>query len=117
MKSNLAFLSVEQRCIIKFLVKEKVKPAVILRMLNVQYGYDTLSSAGVPPHALVHPIADRRIAERAITCNSGISIGSVETIIHEQFLFKKIRLVRSINVKILPEWATCYCVCRTCAPV
>lgn len=68
MESNLALPGVEQRFIIKFLVKEKVKPTVILRMLKVQYVYDTLSIAGVydsnPPHAQIQSTADRRITER-----------------------------------------------------
>jgi hypothetical protein len=47
MASDLATPSVEQRCIIKLLVKEVVKPVEIRRMLNAQYGEETLSHAGV----------------------------------------------------------------------
>jgi hypothetical protein len=63
-------------------------------MLNAQYGYDTLSSASVydwnSQHAQVQPTADKRITVCAIASNS---IGIVETIIHEQLLFKKLRSV------------------------
>jgi hypothetical protein len=38
MASDLVTPSVEHHCIIKFLVKEKVKSANILYMLNAQYG-------------------------------------------------------------------------------
>lgn len=68
MEYNRALPGVEHRFIIKFLVKEKVKPAVIIRMLKVQYGYDTLSVAGVydsnSPHAQIQSTTDRRITER-----------------------------------------------------
>lgn len=36
-------VDVKQRCIIKFLVKEKVKPAEVLRRLEAQFGEQTLS--------------------------------------------------------------------------
>jgi hypothetical protein len=39
--------SVEQRCIITFLVKKKLKPAEIIRRLNAQYVEETESCAGV----------------------------------------------------------------------
>jgi hypothetical protein len=47
MASDLVIPSVEQCCIIKFLMKEKVKPAEILCKLNAQYGEETLSHAKV----------------------------------------------------------------------
>jgi hypothetical protein len=47
MASDLITPCVEQCCIIKFLVKEKVKPAEILHRLNAQYGEETLSHASV----------------------------------------------------------------------
>jgi hypothetical protein len=37
----------EQRCIIKFLVKKKVKQAEILRRLTTQFGEETLLRAAV----------------------------------------------------------------------
>jgi hypothetical protein len=42
MASDFSTPSVEQRCIIKFLLKEEVKPAEILHRLNAQYGEQTL---------------------------------------------------------------------------
>jgi hypothetical protein len=47
MASDLVSPSADQRCIIKFLVKEKVKPEEFLRRLNAQYGENTLSCASV----------------------------------------------------------------------
>jgi hypothetical protein len=47
MASDHVTPSIKQRCIIKFLVKEKVKPADILHKLNAQYGEKTLSRASV----------------------------------------------------------------------
>jgi hypothetical protein len=46
MASDLVTLIVEQHCIIKFLVKEKMKSAEIHK-LNVQHGKETLSWASV----------------------------------------------------------------------
>jgi hypothetical protein len=43
MAMALIILSVEEQCIIKFLVKEKVKPAEILHALNAHCGEQTLS--------------------------------------------------------------------------
>jgi hypothetical protein len=37
----------EQCCIIKFVVKGKMKPAEILCKLNIQYGEETVSCASV----------------------------------------------------------------------
>jgi ABC-type Fe3+-citrate transport system substrate-binding protein len=45
--SDLVIPSVEQHCIIKFLLKEKVKPAEILPRLNAQYGEEILSCASI----------------------------------------------------------------------
>jgi hypothetical protein len=45
MASDPVTPSVEQRCITKFLVKDKVKPAAILHWLSAQYGERTLSHA------------------------------------------------------------------------
>jgi hypothetical protein len=47
MASDLVTPCVAQCCIIKFLVKEKVKPAEVLHRLNAQYGEETLSHASV----------------------------------------------------------------------
>jgi hypothetical protein len=47
MASDLFTPSVEQQCIIKFLVKEEVKSAKILCKLNAQYGEETLSYATI----------------------------------------------------------------------
>jgi hypothetical protein len=71
--SDLVTPSVEQCCIIKFLLKEKVKPAEILCNLNAEYEEETLSCASVYdwkgkspeghkevfnlPHAHIHPTA------------------------------------------------------------
>jgi hypothetical protein len=41
MVPDLLTPSVEQHCIIKFLVKGKMKPAEILHRLNAQYGKET----------------------------------------------------------------------------
>jgi hypothetical protein len=43
--SDLVIPSAEQRCIIKLLVHEKVKPAEILRRLKIKHGEETLSCA------------------------------------------------------------------------
>jgi hypothetical protein len=80
-------------------VKEKVKPAEIICRLIAQYGEETWSHESVCDwysklsdghkevlnllHAHIQPTAVHGIAP-----SSGISIGSVETIIHEHFLFK-----------------------------
>jgi hypothetical protein len=45
--SNLVIPSVEQHCIIKFPMKEKMKPAEILPRLTAQYGEQTLSCANI----------------------------------------------------------------------
>jgi hypothetical protein len=45
--SDLVTPSIEQYCIIKFLVKENVKSAEILHRLNPQYGEETLSFVSV----------------------------------------------------------------------
>jgi hypothetical protein len=45
--SNLVIPSAEQHCIIKFLMKEKMKPAEILPRLNAQCGEETLSCASI----------------------------------------------------------------------
>jgi hypothetical protein len=47
MTSDLVSPSVEQRCIIIFLVKEEMKPAEILCRLIEQYGEEALSRANV----------------------------------------------------------------------
>jgi hypothetical protein len=47
MALDFVILSVEQCCIISFLMKEKVKPAEILRRLSEQYGGKTLSHGEV----------------------------------------------------------------------
>jgi hypothetical protein len=47
MASDLVTHTVEQCYVIKFLVKEKVKPAEILHRLCAQYGEKTLSYASV----------------------------------------------------------------------
>jgi hypothetical protein len=47
MVSDLVIPSVEQRCIIKFLVKETVKLAEILHRLNAAHGEQTLSYTSV----------------------------------------------------------------------
>jgi hypothetical protein len=47
MVSDLVTPSAEQHCIIRILVKEKVKPAEILCRLNAQYGEETMSHTSV----------------------------------------------------------------------
>jgi hypothetical protein len=47
LEAGAVTLSVEQCCIIRFLVKEKVKLAEIIRGLSAQYGEETLSRASV----------------------------------------------------------------------
>jgi hypothetical protein len=47
MESDVVCSCVEQRCIIEFLVNKKLKPAEILRRLNAQYGWETLSCTSV----------------------------------------------------------------------
>jgi hypothetical protein len=47
MASEVVTPRIEQCCIIKFLVKESVKPAEILHRLNTQYGEETPSHASV----------------------------------------------------------------------
>jgi hypothetical protein len=47
MASDLLTPSVEQRCVIKFIVREEVKPIEIPRRLNAQYGEETLTYAGL----------------------------------------------------------------------
>jgi hypothetical protein len=47
MALGLVILSVEQRCIIRFLVKEKVKPTEILHGLNAHCGEEALSCQNV----------------------------------------------------------------------
>jgi hypothetical protein len=47
MASDPVTPSVEQRCIIKFLVKAKVAPNNVLRRLIARYGEETLSPASV----------------------------------------------------------------------
>jgi hypothetical protein len=120
MASDLFCPGVEQRCIIKFLVQEKVKPAEILctSRINAQCGEVTLLHASVchwcnkfPEglkevlyllHIHVQPTAvcdvnilciaklilgKRLITVHDIAYNSGISVESVETLIHEHLLF------------------------------
>jgi hypothetical protein len=99
MASHPVTLSVKQHCIIGFLVKYKVKLAEFLRRLSVQYGEDTFSCAHMQLTAVtdvnIHHIEElilenRRIAVRDIASEVCISVGSVETIIHEHLLFKKV---------------------------
>jgi hypothetical protein len=62
--------SVDQHCISRFIIKEKVKPAEVLHSLNAQNGEETLSYASVYckfsegrkevwnlPHAHIQPAA------------------------------------------------------------
>jgi hypothetical protein len=115
MPSDLATPIMEQHCIIRFLPKGKGKSAENLHRLNVQYWKEILSYASVcdwyskfseghevwnVPHIYVQPVAVRdvnsseelifgniRITEHDIASNSGMSVGSVETIIYEHLLF------------------------------
>jgi hypothetical protein len=47
MASHLVTHSVEQRCVIKFVVRDKVKAAETLHRLNAEYGEGGLSRASV----------------------------------------------------------------------
>jgi hypothetical protein len=140
MASDPVTPSVEQNCIIRFLVKEKLQPAEIIHKLYAQYGEQTLSCASVYdwynkfsdgckkvsnlPHTLmfsqqlyvIHHIKDLILGNRNIASNSGVSAGSVETIIHEHLLFKEVCAQwgpKDVNVR--PEGSACCCVCQTSA--
>ena len=121
MAASSVSVAVEQRCVIKFLVKEKVKPAEIFRRLQAQYGEQTMSRTRVyewceqfregrelvtnEAHGHIRPTAvtpvniarieqmileNRRVTVRDIAAEVNISVGSVETIIHDHLRFRKI---------------------------
>jgi histone-lysine N-methyltransferase SETMAR len=121
MAASSVSATVEQRCVIKFLVKENVKPAEILRRLQAQYGEQTMSRATVyewceqfregrelvtnEAHGHIRPTAvtpvniarveqvilqNRQVTVRDIAAEVNISVGSVETIIHEHLRFRKV---------------------------
>jgi hypothetical protein len=107
-----------QRVVMKFLVNEDVKPAVIYRRLQAQYGDETLSRSktfqwckrfkdgrislsddpgrGGSQSTAVIPVNiqrverlildNRRITCRAIAQETNLSVGTVNTIIHEHFV-------------------------------
>ena len=114
-------VSVAQRIIIRFLVKEEVKSAEIYRRLEAQFDSECLSSTQVyewcssfrkgrarvenEPHqrrsrtsvndsntkAVENIILeDHRVNIRDIAEGIGISVGSVETIMHERLGYRKI---------------------------
>jgi hypothetical protein len=84
------------------------------------------------PHAQVQPTAVRdvnilhieelifgntQITVRNIASISGISVGSVETAIHETYCSKNVCWAGPEDINVGPEGAARCCVCRTSAPV
>jgi hypothetical protein len=121
MVSALVTYSVGQCCIIRFLVKEKVKPPKIHHELSLQYGDEMLSHASAYDRYskfsegskeianLLHVhilstavccvniclvkeliLGNRQITVCSTAFTSGICVRSVETVIHEHLLFKKV---------------------------
>lgn len=114
-------VSVAQRIVIRFLVRENVKTADIVTRLQAQFGNETLSTSQVyrwaksfaegrdmvenephnrRPRTSITPdnikrveemiLEDRRVTVRDLSEEVGISIGSIESIIHNHLEYRKI---------------------------
>jgi hypothetical protein len=89
MASNPVTRSVEQRCINKFLIKEEVKPAEILRRLSSQYGEEILSRASVCNWCSSfcegrEQVANRQHAQVQLIAVTDVNIRRVEVLILER---------------------------------
>jgi len=82
--------------VMKFLVNEGVIPVDIYRRLQAQYGDETLSRGGSQPTAVI-PVNIQHVEclildNRCITCpeiaqETNLSVGTVNTIVHEYLHF------------------------------
>ncbi|XP_064464771.1 protein GVQW3-like [Ornithodoros turicata] len=122
MADNEVSAHIEQRIIMKFFVNEGVKSSEIHRILQAQYGHDTLSRCkafrwckrfrdgrtsvqddpgrgGSEPNVRVPEniqlverliLKDRRITCLALAPKTDLSVGTLNTIIHEHLWFRKV---------------------------
>jgi hypothetical protein len=142
--SNLVTPRVEQCCIIKFLMKEKVKPAEILHRFNAQYGEGTLSCVSALICTMIFPKALKSLRPTACSCSANIYMlhdhlsrqwvvfgkwGKLQCIIIASSWTCWNRYPWTLDVQgtacpvvpkcvtVWPEGELCCCVCRTSASV